>query len=316
MSAWEARAMKSLALVVLAATAAVADPKPPGKLVDIGGRRLHLYCIGSGSPTVIVEAGSSSFSIDFALVQPAIAKLVQVCTYDRAGMAWSDPGPTQATVEQTMDDLHLLLTKAAIRPPYVILGASLGGLFARSYQRRYPAEVVGVVMDDPASDEGLRFLVNGKDKESYDMTAAEMREVGREYLRKPPPPPELPTKLDPPDDRLPVALHAAELWAARKYFTDRDLTSLVMVTNESYRQEFIALRAERLQRPHPLGALPLVVIGRNETDERRKQLVDLAALSTAGKLVIAKDSGHEIHVEKPEVVIDAVREVVMAVRSR
>jgi pimeloyl-ACP methyl ester carboxylesterase len=290
-------------------------PPPPGNLVDLGGRRLHFHCTGSGSPAVIVENGYGGCSIDFALVQPEVAKFTQICTYDRAGYAWSDAGPAHGTVEQTMDDLHLLLRKAGIRPPYVFVGASIGGIFVRAFQRRYPEEVVGLVLDDPTSDEGLGYRVNGKDKLIYEMTAADMRAVAKAFLRKPPPPLELPTQLEEPFDRLPKNLQPARLWATRKYFAERD-PSLVTVTDESWRQEFIALRRERLHQGHALGDLPLMVLGRKESAKRQKELNDLAALSRAGKLVIAKGSGHEIHLYRPELVVQAIREVVTAARDK
>jgi enterochelin esterase family protein len=317
----------ALTLLVLAGLAAATAatwaaepsvPAPPGRLVDLGGRRLHLHCMGSGSPAVIVENGNSSFSIDFALVQPEVAKFTQICTYDRAGYAWSDPGPTQGTVEQTVDDLHLLLRKAGIRPPYVLVGASIGGIFTRAYQRRYPDEVVGLVLDDPTSDEGFSYRIRGKDKPIYEMSAADMRESGEAFLRHPPPPPQLPTRLEEPEDRLPKDLHAAWLWAHRKYLADRDLASLVRITNESWRQEFIALRRERLRQAHALGSLPLVVLGRKQSDDatRRVHLKEMAALSSAGKLIIAENSGHEIHLYRPELVVQAIREVVTAARQK
>src|SRR5215470_7259525 len=138
---------RSVFLICASCAVALADPEPAppptGKLVDIGGRKLHLDCRGSGSPTVVVENGSSGFSFEFILVQTAVAKLTRICTYDRAGITWSEPGPTQDTVEQTVDDLHLLLAKEALAPPYVLVGASLGGIFVRSYQRRFPDAVAG-----------------------------------------------------------------------------------------------------------------------------------------------------------------------------
>src|SRR5262245_64997123 len=82
---------------------------PPGRLIDVGGRKLHLYCTGSGSPTLILMAGGSAFSIDWVLVQPRVAESTRVCSYDRAGLGWSDPGPADETVEQTISDLHRLL---------------------------------------------------------------------------------------------------------------------------------------------------------------------------------------------------------------
>jgi pimeloyl-ACP methyl ester carboxylesterase len=290
-------------------------PPPLGRLVDLGGRRLHLHCTGHGSPTVIVENGNGGFAMDFTLVQPEVAKFTQICSYDRAGYAWSDLGPMQGTIEQTMDDLHLLLRKVGVQPPYVFVGASIGGIFTRAYQRRYPDEVVGLVLDDPTSDEGLSYRVDGKDRPIYEMSAADMRAVGQAFLRHPRKF-EPPTRLDEPLDRLPKALHAARLWAGRKYFADMDLASLVYQTNESWRQEFIALRRLRLRQAPALGDLPLVVLGRNERPGRQKELADLKTLSSTGKLVIAKDSGHEIHLYRPDLVVQAIREVVEAARNR
>jgi pimeloyl-ACP methyl ester carboxylesterase len=215
-----------------------------------------------------------------------------------------------------MDDLHLLLRRAGIRPPYVLLGASIGGMFTRAYQRRYPDEVVGLVLDDPTSDEGLGYRVHGKDKPIYEMSAADIREIAKPVLRNPPPPPELPTKLEEPFDRLPRNLQPVRLWASRKYLAECDLVRLVMSTDESWRQEFIALRRERLRQAHVLGGLPLIVLGRKESDRRQKELHDLTALSRAGKLIIAKDSGHEIHRYRPELVVEAIRVVVIAARGK
>jgi pimeloyl-ACP methyl ester carboxylesterase len=293
-----------------------APPTPLGRLVDIGGRKLHLNCAGSGSPAVIIENGSSAFSIDWALVQPEVAKFTQVCTYDRAGHAWSEAGPARGSVGQTIDDLHLLLRKAGIRPPYVLVGASLGGIYTRAYQRRYPEEVVGLVLDDPTSDEGLGYRVKGKDKLIYEMSAQDMREAFKPLLRDGWHP-ELPTKVEEPHDRLPKDLQAALLWAARKFAAESDIYQ-GLITAESWRQEFIALRSERLRQEHPLGNLPLIVLGREQRDmeTRQRHLAELKGLSSAGKLIIAKESGHEIHLYQPELVVKAIREVVTAARDR
>src|SRR5438876_8852765 len=96
------------------ADAQTSSPLPPGRLIDLGGRRLHLNCAGAGSPTVIVENGGGSFSVEWALVQTAVATFARICTYDRAGYAWSDRGPVDDGIEQIMDDLNLLLRKARI----------------------------------------------------------------------------------------------------------------------------------------------------------------------------------------------------------
>src|SRR5882762_11922210 len=107
---------------------------PPGKLIDIGGRKLHLFCEGKGSPTVILMAGGGAFSIDWALVQPKVAKDTRVCSYDRAGLAWSDPGPADETVEQNVSDLHAVLQASGEPGPYVLVGASIAGIYNQAYQ--------------------------------------------------------------------------------------------------------------------------------------------------------------------------------------
>ena len=291
-------------------------PPPLGRLVDIGGRRLHLYCIGRGSPTVVVENGNGGFSIDWALVQPEVAKFARVCTYDRAGYAWSDTAPANGSVAQIIDDLHLLLRTAGERPPYVLVGASIGGLYVQAYQRRYPEEVVGLVLDDPSGEEGLRYFVNGKDTQIYEMTGADMRTAFKPVLAKPPHY-DPPIKIEEPFDRLPPNLQPVRLWASQKYFAEMDVLS-DLITADGWRQEFIALRQRRLASPYPLGSLPLIVLGRHQEDEamRQKEFQELTSLSRAAKLIIAEKSGHAIHLYRPELVTRSISEVVSAARRR
>lgn len=122
---------------------------PPGKLVDVGGYKLHIYCIGEGSPTVILDSAADMMSSDWAWIQPEIAKNTQVCSYDRAGMGWSDPSPKSRDAKQVVLELHSLLTNAGISGPYVLVGHSVSGLYARLYASQYPDEVVGMVLVDP-----------------------------------------------------------------------------------------------------------------------------------------------------------------------
>jgi pimeloyl-ACP methyl ester carboxylesterase len=283
-------------------------------MVDIGSRRLHLYCMGSGSPTVILEHGQSSFSIDWALVQVEIGKVTRVCSYDRAGYAWSERGPATGSVEQSVDDLHLLLRIAKERPPYILVGASIGALYAQGYQRRYPEDIVGLVMDDPAGEEGAKYMVNGKDMPIYEMTGADMRTAFKPLLIKPPHY-DPPTKIEEPYDRLPPNLQPAWLWASQKFFAEMDIIN-DLITADSWRGEFIALRRQRLASPHPLGSMPLIVLGRNQDETREKDLHALASLSTAGKLVIAENSGHAIHLYRPGLVVHSIRQVLSAARRR
>src|SRR5215467_3166402 len=135
----------ALIAVCLQAGAQSSFYPPPGQMIDIGGRKLHLDCTGKGSPTVVLMAGGGAFSIDWALVQPKIAESTRVCSYDRAGLAWSDPGPADETVEQTIADLHTLLRAAAEKPPFLMAGASIGGIYVRAYQHKFSGEVAGLV---------------------------------------------------------------------------------------------------------------------------------------------------------------------------
>src|SRR5437879_9768560 len=139
---------------VSAQSPASKEYSPPGKLIVVGGRKLHLYCTGTGSPTVILMAGGGAFSIDWALVQPKVAQSTRVCSYDRAGLAWSDPGPADETVEQTISDLHALLVSAGEKGPYLLVGASIGGIYIRAYQHAFPNAVAGLVFTKRSQQAG------------------------------------------------------------------------------------------------------------------------------------------------------------------
>ena len=123
----------------------------PGQLVDVGGYRLHLYCTGvndAGNPTVILEQGLGGISPAWGFVQPEVAKVTRVCSYDRAGMGWSDSGPEPRDAQQIAGELHTLLQNANIQGPYVLAGWSFGGLYIREYASQYPDEVTGIVLLD------------------------------------------------------------------------------------------------------------------------------------------------------------------------
>jgi pimeloyl-ACP methyl ester carboxylesterase len=140
-----------LAGAIYEAVAEAADARdypPPGQLVDVGGYRLHINCTGTGSPTVVIEAGLGDWSTGWGYVQPEVAKTTRVCTYDRAGWGWSEPGPQPRDASQFAKELHTLLQKANIPGPYVMVGHSLGGLPVRLFVHDYPSEVAGVVLID------------------------------------------------------------------------------------------------------------------------------------------------------------------------
>jgi pimeloyl-ACP methyl ester carboxylesterase len=121
---------------------------PPGQLIDVGGHRLHLYCTGSGSPTVVLEPGGGASSSDLGWITPAVARDTRVCVYDRAGRGWSDPADGPQDGAHVAADLHTLLQRAQVPGPYVLAGHSFGGLYVQSFAAQFPDQVAGMVLLD------------------------------------------------------------------------------------------------------------------------------------------------------------------------
>jgi pimeloyl-ACP methyl ester carboxylesterase len=190
-------------------------------------------------------------------------------------------------------------------------------MYVRAYQRRYPADVVGLVLVDATPEEDLEYLSGGKSVAGVFLTWDQLAQAYAPFLKNPPPPRELPTKLDPPADRLSPELQRDLLWAYRLWLSRIDMPHS-WITAESWREEFVALRALRLAKPHALGDLPLIVLrrGLRTNDTLNQREADLAALSSVGKLVVAPESDHDIHLWSPDLVVNAIRDVVTAARRR
>jgi pimeloyl-ACP methyl ester carboxylesterase len=279
----------------------IAKYEPPGRLIDVGGRRLHLYCTGRGSPTVILEAGAGSFSIDWSLIQPDIAKTVRVCSYDRAGYGWSDPGPEWDTVDQAAHDLNTLLTKAGERPPYVLVGQSMGGLFARWYQHEYPEQVAGMVLVESYE---TTAPVNGKQVPIRTLSKEELQAnlPPPSSLRKPP----IPTGIHPPFTKLPTALQNEHVWLEQRFFETLDFSKGPQMM-ESWRSAYDILHRSS-EKPDSLNGLPLVILAREDIiSDEYKQQTELGHLSKNSHVEIAIGSGHFIQLERPDLVIYAIR---------
>ena len=127
----------------------------PGRLVNVGGHQLHIYCIGEGSPTVVLEAPATGMSAAWGWVQPAVAELTHVCSYDRAGLGWSEAGDRQFEPSAVPGQLHTLLERADEPGPYVIAGQGLGAAFATSYAAQFGPEVAALVLVDPPTTDAL-----------------------------------------------------------------------------------------------------------------------------------------------------------------
>ena len=291
--------------------------EPPGRLIDIGGRKLHLHCAGTGSPTVILVAGGGAFSIDWALVQPKVAENTRVCSYDRAGLAWSDPGPVDETVEQTIADLHVVLKAAGEKAPFLLVGASIGGIFIQAYQRAHPGEVAGLVFSNSSNRVGM----NVKDKGGliWELTEDELRSAF-----PPPPGPKTPapTQVGEPFNRLPADLQAVRLWLDVRLWEKYEPAKAGPESVLSWRKEFLREFEETDARQHPLGQLPVIVVSsgptasESESRSRAGAAARLDFLSSNSVHVTATGSGHEIHLYQPEVVVQALTRAVSAVRNR
>lgn len=142
----------------------------PGRLIDMGGYRLHIQCEGLGGPTVVLEAGLGGSSLDWSLVQADLAKETRVCVYDRAGYGWSEPGPLPRTSARSAEELHTLLIRAGEPGPYVLAAHALGGLNARVFAGTYPRETAGLVLIDPPGDKTAPSAT-GTEPEAQDRAA-------------------------------------------------------------------------------------------------------------------------------------------------
>jgi pimeloyl-ACP methyl ester carboxylesterase len=290
---------------------------PPGRLIDIGGRKLHLYCTGAGTPTVVLTAGGGAFSIDWALVQPKVAEKTRVCSYDRAGLAWSDPGPADETVEQTISDLHLLLKNGGEKGPYLLVGASVAGIYIQAYQRAFPQEVAGLVFSNSSNRIGR--LVNGKPGLIWELTEEQIRST---FPLDASAKGSAPTSEDDPFDRLPPDLRAVRLWLDIKLWQGWEPTKEKPDSTLSWRKEFLQEFAETDAKKFPLGSLPVVVIASDpaapesqlHTHDEAGPRLDFLSSNTLH--VTATGSGHEIHLYRPEIVIATLGSTVQAIRTR
>jgi pimeloyl-ACP methyl ester carboxylesterase len=142
----------------------------PGRLIDVGGHRLHLNCTGSGSPTVVLEPGAGNMSSSLGWITPAVARATRVCVYDRAGRGWSEPADAAQEGLQIATDLHTLLQRGQVPGPYVLAGHSFGGLYVLTFAARYPDEVAGMaLLDSTAPASGVPAVASPGDRTSYDV---------------------------------------------------------------------------------------------------------------------------------------------------
>lgn len=280
----------------------------PGRLVEVGGYKMHIDCMGQGTPTVILDSGLGDSYISWRKVQPQIAQFTRICSYDRAGQGYSDPSPNPRTSKNFAEELHALLHNAGISGPLILVGHSMGGFDVRLYSSLYRSEVGGMVLVDSSHpDQQKRFppALN-------DMDATWLRE--QEFF-------EFTMPLGIPR-LLGFCGHDPEVRAAECNFRSmRENVAELKSISES---------AAQTAATGSLGDMPLAVLSSDPTrpqpdlpedlvkptnDAWQQMQRELAHLSTRGTQMVAKNSGHYIQLDRPEVVIDAVRRMVDQVRQ-
>lgn len=264
---------------------------PPGKLGDVGGYRLHLYCTGSVGPTVILEHGHRATYLDWYRVQPDIAKFSRVCSYDRAGYGWSDRSPRDRTPSVMTDELHSALQAAGEKPPYVLVGHSFGAMDAIMFAHKFSNEVVGVVLVDGSTPESLH--------------RASLR--ARLWFRTM----QLTMPFGLPRWRGWFDGGPKETVAVRRALMCRPQFIETILREDA---AFPATASE-IRGITSLGSVPVVVIardpatgGNSESEARHaKQQREMAQLSSNSRLVVAEGSGHDVPLARPDVVVRAVK---------
>jgi pimeloyl-ACP methyl ester carboxylesterase len=282
---------------------------PPGRLVDVDGYRMHIFCQGHGSPTVIVEQGIGAQSLGWAPLNERMSTITTGCAYDRAGMGYSEPLDHPTPAAEVARRLHALLGKAGIDGDIVLVGWSAGGMYSREYYRQFPGRVKGMVLVDSSHEQQLVRLgdpdvgySNPLKVDRYLAPVGWIRlsgQVEERFANSP----------------LPAPIRARLIALNLKSRLPRTM----LAEGAGFRADLAANRT-----PPGLGDLPLVVIseGKPNFEFMRQRLQrwfelqdELAHLSTRGRHVVATGSAHAIHRTEPDLILNAVREVVTAARG-
>ncbi len=296
--------------------------------MQLDGYRVHVNCTGKGSPTVIIENGFDEFSFDWVQVQSEVEKFTRVCTYDRAGYAWSEPGPMPRTYDQINRDLRDALKKLNEKAPYLLVGHSFGGPVIQNFALNHRNEVAGLVFAESVADD-QRIVMGKKTARIADfaqgraipaphgkVTTADQQKPASEPQSEQP-------KNYPPFDRLSPELQKRRLWALSQPKLQQAENS-----ERDWSPEYLSLWLKK-STEGSLGDLPIIVLAREHggygdgldlpaeqlETARKKGQADLAALSSRGKLQFVT-GGHDIEMENPKAVVDAIRELVTASRKK
>jgi pimeloyl-ACP methyl ester carboxylesterase len=297
----------------------------PGRMVDVAGMKYHLNCLGSGSPTVILEAGLGESSLSWIPVQRKIAQSTRVCAYDRAGLGWSDWVNAQMSSAQVAQNLRALLQNAGVAAPYVLVGHSRGGVFVRSFYAQSPKDVRGMVLVDSTHENdpirSLPYVGNYYQRQALQMNLGVflarfgiLRFTGlTDAARQHPPlsPDEILAKTA-VQNRTDTALaFANEIFVMQREGLDPttpqpaslgDLPLIVLTAGQGVDVDLARQKAERADEDGSVA----IKLARLELKNQK----ELADLSTKSQHLIVQNSGHYILWDQPDVVVKAILEVV------
>ena len=278
----------------LATRKELAATPPPGQLVDIGGYRLHLRCTGDGAPAVILDTGLGGSTPGWGFVQPEVARFTRVCSYDRAGMGYSDPGPSPRTARRIASELAELLARSGIAGPVVLVGASIAGFDVRVFASDHPERAAGLVLVDASHEDDAHEVPRMARFVPLLSTIGVLRLFGPSFGQN-------------IESLAPSVRQFAQATRFRGAGYQAAADEIIHI-----RESAEEVRSSRRKLTIPV----LVITGGRGADENWRQLQrDQASLSERGCLVIAQESGHVVSVDQPEVVVGAIRTVVETARG-
>lgn len=287
---------------------------PPGVLYQVEGKTMHLYCTGEGAPSVILDSGIGSAALGWGLVQPEVAKVTRVCSYDRAGYGWSEPGLPPRTSDRLVDELHALLNSAGITGPLLLVGHSFGGYNMQVYAHRYSQEVVGMVLVDSAHERQTELFGKSITPLLWWVRMGQgTAHLGLARMFG------LPTGSV---DNLPDSVKGSAMAQGVRPQAYGTLHSELESFKESARQAgevatlgdmplVVIMQGNRSNHPDVLDPIPARYM-----DEWRRLQRELAKKSSRGVLIEGDGVGHLIPQERPDMVVDAIVDVVEQYRRR
>jgi pimeloyl-ACP methyl ester carboxylesterase len=276
----------------------------PGRMISVGERQLHLLCKGDQGPTVVIEQGGGEPARLWWAIQDRVAEFARVCTYDRAGYGWSDSAPLGRTIDQRVEDLHSLLINANLAPPFVFVAHSYGGLIVRWFAKQYPHMTAGLVLVD-TPEEAVLFR---PETLRFHLRMAKMVGIVK------------------------ICAHFGILRLLAKRYS-LDAVGLVFVRPHEYAAAMddvasLNLVSAPLRMSAGFGALgntPLAVLTHGQPFPGPFAILEhgwsdgqsrLAALSSAGELIVAKNSNHMINQDEPDLIVETIRRIHACARNR